>query len=103
MAKVSELDVALTELSEASKTMLEAVKAIRALLSADEAEEAAEQAETRKPFTLEEVRAALLEKRKAGYRDEIKALLVKHGADRLTEIDPDEYDSLMADAEAIGV
>ena len=102
MAKMSELDALLTELSGYSKGILEAVNGIRELLSAGEAEEAAEQAAEKKPFTLEEIRAVLLGLRKAGYKDEVKELLVRHGAERLTEIDPSEYGSMMEEAEGIG-
>ena len=102
MAKMSELDAALTELSTQAKAMLDTVQYIRTLLSPAAADEAAEQAPKKKPFTLEEVRAALLQKRKEGYGSEVKALLIAHGAEKLTEIDPGQYDSLMADAEAIG-
>lgn len=102
MAMMSELDALLTELSEHSRGVLEAVKGIRELLSASDAEDTAEAAPEKKPFTLEDVRAALLEKRKAGFKDEIKALLIRHGADRLTEIDPSEYDAMMEEAEGIG-
>ena len=81
---------------------MEAVKGIRELLSSSDAEYTAEASPEKKPFTLEDVRAALLEKRKAGFKDEIKALLIRHGADRLTEIDPSEYDAMMEEAEGIG-
>ena len=102
MAAMNELDAALTGLSEHCKGILDAVQAVREILSGQAADEAAEAAPEKKPFTLEEVRAALLEKRKAGYRDEVKALLVRHGAQKLTEINPSEYDALMAEAEVIG-
>ncbi len=102
MAAMNELDAALTGLSEHSKGILEAVQAVREILSGRAADEAAETAPEKKPFTLEDVRAALLEKRKAGYKDEVKALLVRHGAERLTEIDPAEYDAMMEEAEGIG-
>lgn len=102
MAAMNELDAALTGLSEHSKGILEAVQAIREILGGQAADEAAEVLPEKKLFTLEEVRALLLEKRKAGYRDEIKALLIRHGAEKLTEIDPAEYNALMAEAEVIG-
>jgi arabinogalactan oligomer/maltooligosaccharide transport system permease protein len=41
-------------------------------------------------------------KKPIGFKDEIKALLAAHGADRLTEIDPGEYDAMMTEAEGIG-
>ena len=100
MSKMSELDALLTELSEYSRGLQEAVKAIRELLSEKEAEEKA--VPVKKPLTIEEIRALLLEKRKTGFKDEIKALLIRHGAERLTDIDPAEYDAMMKEAEEIG-
>ena len=54
-----------------------------------------------KPLTLERVRAALAEKSRAGHTSEVKALLIKHGADKLSDIDPAEYPSLLAEAEVL--
>lgn len=54
-----------------------------------------------KPLTLEEVRAVLAEKSRAGHTAEVKALLIKHGADKLSDIDPAEYPALLADAEVL--
>lgn len=53
------------------------------------------------PLTLEEVRAVLAEKSRAGHTAEVKALLTKHGADKLSDIDPAEYPALLADAEVL--
>ena len=39
-----------------------------------------------KPLTLEQVRATLAEKSRAGHTAEVKALLLKHGADKLSDI-----------------
>lgn len=98
MSKMSELDTLLTELSEHSKALLDAARCIRELMSAEPADEAP----APKLFTIEEVRAVLLAKRKAGFKDEVKALLNAHGAPRLTDIDPAEYSAMMEEAEAIG-
>ena len=54
-----------------------------------------------KPLTLERVRAALAEKSRAGHTAEVKALLIKHGADKLSDIDPAEYPALLAEAEVL--
>ena len=54
-----------------------------------------------KPLTLEEVRAVLAEKSRAGHTAEVKALLIKHGADKLSDIDTAEYPALLADAEVL--
>lgn len=62
---------------------------------------AAKQEPEEKPLTLEEVRAVLAEKSRAGHTAEVKELLNKHGADKLSEIDPAEYTALLADAEVL--
>ena len=54
-----------------------------------------------KSLTLERVRAALAEKSRAGHTSEVKALLIKHGADKLSDIDPAEYPALLAEAEVL--
>lgn len=54
-----------------------------------------------KPLTLEQVRAALAEKSRAGHTSEVKALLIKHGADKLSDIDPAEYPALLVEAEVL--
>lgn len=54
-----------------------------------------------KQLTLEEVRAVLSEKSRAGHTAAVKELLNKHGADKLSEINPSEYAALLADAEVL--
>ena len=51
-----------------------------------------------KPLTLEQVRAALAEKSRAGHTAEGTALLNKPGAEKLADIEPAEYPALLADA-----
>ena len=102
MSVMNTLDAALTELSAQAEGILESVKAIRELLGSQPDEAVAESKPEPRAYTIEEVRAVLLEKRKAGYKDEIKALLVRHGAERLTDIDPSEYAAMMREAEDIG-
>lgn len=61
-----------------------------------------EPSEPPKPtLTLEQVRAVLAEKSRAGHTAEVKALLLKHGADKLSDIDPEHYAALLADAEVL--
>ena len=52
--------------------------------------------------TLEQVRAVLADKSRHGYTAEVKALLHQHGADKLSDIVPSEYEALLAEAEALG-
>ena len=60
-----------------------------------------EEGQQSKPLSLEQVRAALAEKSRAGHTSEVKALLIKHGADKLSDIDPAEYPALLAEAEVL--
>ena len=62
---------------------------------------AAKQTQEEKPLTLEEVRAVLAEKSRAGHTAEVRELLNKHGADKLSGIDPAEYAALLAEAEVL--
>lgn len=54
-----------------------------------------------KKITLEQVRTLLAEKSQDGFTAEVRALLEKHGAPRLSEIEPANYGALMADAEKL--
>ena len=56
----------------------------------------------KKELTLEEVRTVLADKSRAGFTEQVKELLKKHGADKLSAIDPAEYKALLADAEVLG-
>ena len=55
-----------------------------------------------KAITLEEVRAVLAEKSHDGYTDQVRGLLQKYGAEKLSGVDPKHYAALMKDAEVLG-
>ena len=56
-----------------------------------------------KVYSFEEVRGILADRARAGFREEIKAMLNAHGAKQLSEItDPAVLASLVAEAEAFG-
>lgn len=54
-----------------------------------------------KLVTLEEVRAILAEKSHDGFTAEVRTLIEKYGASKLSQIDPSKYASLLADAEGL--
>jgi len=54
-----------------------------------------------KAVTLEQVRAVLAAKSHDGFTAEVRALLEKHGASRLSEIEPANYPALLTDAEGL--
>ena len=53
-------------------------------------------------ITLEEVRAVLAEKSHDGFTTEVRELLQKYGAAKLSGIDPTHYAALLKDAEVLG-
>ena len=54
-----------------------------------------------KPVTVEQVRAVLADKSQQGQTAEVRALLEKYGAPKLSQIDPAHFSSLLADAEKL--
>ena len=55
-----------------------------------------------KIYSKEEVRGILARKSAKGYGKEVKALLSKYGADKLSTLSPEHYAAIVADAEGIG-
>ncbi len=54
-----------------------------------------------KPITLEKVRAVLAAKSQAGKQPEVKALITKHGGQKLTDLNPSCYEKLLKEAEVL--
>ena len=54
-----------------------------------------------KAITLEEVRAGLAERSHDGYTGQVRGLLQKYGAEKLSGVDPKHYAALMKDAEVL--
>lgn len=55
-----------------------------------------------KPPSLEDVRHKLILAAQAGFSAEVKALITKYGADRLSAVAPSHYAALLAEADALG-
>lgn len=54
-----------------------------------------------KAVALEEVRAVLTDKSRKGHTAAVKELLIKYGANKLSDVDPKHYAALLADAEVL--
>jgi hypothetical protein len=108
MGKMSELSLAITELRNAAQSLINVADTLTDLFAGSGGIQAASQPKTEspapeeKPLTLEAVRAVLAEKSRSGHTAEIKALLKKHGAAKLSEVDPAKYPALLAEAEVLG-
>lgn len=102
MGRISELGLAIKDLHSAAATINEVANTLADMFSttADEAPDAATPAESQ--LTLEQVRAILADKSRMGFTAEIRTLLQKYGAAKLSGIDPVHYKALVADAEVLG-
>lgn len=89
------------------KTLFDIISALRSLAGDLEvlAEAAAYKEREAAPapkVTLEEVRATLAAKSQQGHTAEVRALLEKYGAPKLSQIDPAHYVALLVEAEVLG-
>ena len=69
----------------------------------DEPEPQVEAPDREKPKqpTLQEVRGILADRASNGHREAVQALIQKHGAKKLSDIDPAAYQSLIEEASAL--
>lgn len=54
-----------------------------------------------KPATLEDVRAVMAQKSQDGKSKEVKELLQKYGAAKLSAVEPEDYPALLREAQAL--
>ena len=80
--------------------LAESIALLANAIASDE-EEPKEQAIESK-LILSDVRGVLAKKSQAGLTKGIKALIQKYGAERLSDVKPEDYESLLKDAEELG-
>ena len=103
MGKISELDMAIRDLRSAAATINDVADTLAEVFSTESADEAPDAVAPVEPaLTLEQVRAVLANKSRQGHTAEIRALLQKYGAAKLSGIDPVHYEALVAEAEVLG-
>ena len=105
---IAELAAISNDANKMSQTITKGIAVIDILLGDENAPKAieAKAVETpkaeKKEVTLEEVRVRLANLSRNGHTKEVKALLLKYGAEKLSAIDKSKYEALLADAEGIG-
>lgn len=104
MSKMSKMAMTIEELRNAAAVITDAANYLAQLFSDNDAEKQPEEkAPVQKPaLTLEQVRAVLSEKSRAGHTADVRELLQKYGASKLSQVDPSNYEALLRDAEVIG-
>ena len=106
MSKMSELSQALDELVSCGEGMIRAANALRNMYTAEEppvSQEETTPVETAvaKAYSFTDVRKAFSAKSHAGFTDQVKALIAKYGANKLSGVKEEDYPALMADLEVI--
>ena len=94
-----ELELAVSEIRSCGEMILGAAERLVRAFEASPTETIAPQEES---LTIEDVRRVLAQKSREGFTAEIRTLLEKHGADRLSNIVPEQYAALLKEAERIG-
>ena len=99
MSKLADMAMAIQELRDAAA----AIDDVASWLSHQFSSTAPTKPEPKpKPApTLEQVRAVLAEKSRAGHTETIRELLQKYGAAKLSLVDPQHYEALLKDAEGL--
>ena len=104
MSRMSDMAQTIEELRSAAAAITDAANWLSQQFNSD-AEEAptTEAHPERKPeLTLEQVRAMLADKSRAGHTAAVRDLLQKYGAAKLSQVEPKHYEALLKDAEVIG-
>jgi len=96
MGRVKELSAITDEIRRCGETLLGIADSLTEMFGGGQ-----EKTPVAPEITLEQVRAVLAEKSRAGHTDKVRELLEKHGAAKLSEIDPGKYASLLKDAEGL--
>lgn len=99
--KIGKCSESLIIISEQVNLITKTIAEILAELKTD-SDKLAEVPAKEKTLSLTEVRKILAKKSRAGFTAEIKKLLIKHGAEKLSAIAPEEYATLVAEVEVLG-
>ena len=103
MSKINEVEQTIRDLRDVALLLNDTANWLYELFSADKVQEHnTDSTETQKQLTLEEVRAVCAEKSRAGFTAEVRSIITKHGADKLSAIKPEEYAAVLAEVEVLG-
>lgn len=89
------------EVKEDAENLAASIGTLLDALESDEELEEVKTNEEEKTYELEEVRKILADKSRAGYTAQIRDLLQKHGAKKLSEMEPKNYRALLDDVEKL--
>lgn len=91
----------LAKLDEVLENIEKQVKELRTYINGDLVEKPREAVTTEPELALEDVRKYLAELSRDGHTAQVKQLLNKYGANKLSEVKASDYKALLKDAEAV--
>lgn len=100
MSKMSDMAMTIEELRNAAAAINDAADWLSRQFSS-ESEEAEPAREKERDLKLEDVRAVLADMSRKGHTAEIRTLLQKYGAAKLSGVDPANYSALLKDVEGL--
>lgn len=103
MSRMSDMAQTIKELRNAAAAITDAANWLAQQFSDAGSTDPVPEAQTKDKaaLTLEQVRAVLADKSRAGHTAAVRGLLQKYGAAKLSQVDPKHYEALMKDAEVI--
>ena len=99
MGKMSELAEQLTELRHCGEILIGISEALTEMFSTPTL--VRESVQSKKEYTFEEVRAILATKSREGHTDEVKEVITALGAEKLSDVKPEQYDELLKKVEVL--
>lgn len=112
MSKMKDLQMTLDQMIQYGEGMIAAANALKEIFSetteakpetpAPMKKTSKEPEAPKKEIKLTDIRGVLAEKSRAGFTAQVKELLTKYGAEKLSAVDPKHYEALLADAEVLG-
>jgi hypothetical protein len=104
MSKLSEMDATIKELRDIAASINDIANWLTGAFSGDtepEADAAPAPAAKEPVLAFEDVRAILADKSREGFTAQIRELLQKYGASKLSDVDAKNYKALIADVEGL--
>lgn len=101
MSKMGDMAMTIEELRNAAVAINEAANWLAEQFIGASEETTAVKEEKKPELKLEDVRAVLAEKSRAGHTAAIRTILQKYGASKLSGVDPKHYEALLKDVEVL--
>ncbi len=101
MNRIGDMAATIEKLRSAAAAIMEAADCLTKMFGGEPQAEDTPASPPEPELTLELVRAVLADKSRQGHTAEIRTLLQKYGASKLSQIDPAHYKALLAEAEVL--